>query len=394
VSRALAVDARYGAAGDMFLGALVDLGADLTVAQRALDTVYPGLLNLESAVVDRCGEESTNVTVVELQSSQQSRLWADIEETILSSALNGRVKEFSYKVFDLLAQAEADAHQVPISEVHFHEIGAVDSIADIIGTAALLDSLDISQLWCTHLEVGSGEVESNHGTLEIPAPATARIIEGSSYSATLRGEALTPTGAAIILALGEVKSNITLSTRQGRGAGSRNPKEYPNVLRVSILDDVNQDIQSQIESNIDDIDPRLIPVVIEKLMAAGALDAWVEPIMMKKDRPGFTLKVLCLKSDEKKLGEIIFRESSSIGYRTLAVEKVALERHFVTINLRNSKVSVKVAISEGKILQVSPEFDEVLALANELGVPARVLMDEARSIAIDNGLIYGENFSE
>lgn len=394
MSRALAVDARYGAAGDMFLGALVDLGADLTVAQRALDTVYPGLLNLESAVVDRCGEESTNVTVVELQSSQQSRLWADIEETILSSALNGRVKEFSYKVFDLLAQAEADAHQVPISEVHFHEIGAVDSIADIIGTAALLDSLDISQLWCTHLEVGSGEVESNHGTLEIPAPATARIIEGSSYSATLRGEALTPTGAAIILALGEVKSNITLSTRQGRGAGSRNPKEYPNVLRVSILDDVNQDIQSQIESNIDDIDPRLIPVVIEKLMAAGALDAWVEPIMMKKDRPGFTLKVLCLKSDEKKLGEIIFRESSSIGYRTLAVEKVALERHFVTINLRNSKVSVKVAISEGKILQVSPEFDEVLALANELGVPARVLMDEARSIAIDNGLIYGENFSE
>jgi pyridinium-3,5-bisthiocarboxylic acid mononucleotide nickel chelatase len=394
VSRALAVDARYGAAGDMFLGALVDLGADLTVAQRALDTVYPGLLNLESAVVDRCGEESTKVTVVELQSSQQSRLWADIEETILSSALNGRVKEFSYKVFDLLAQAEADAHQVPISEVHFHEIGAVDSIADIIGTAALLDSLDISQLWCTHLEVGSGEVESNHGTLEIPAPATARIIEGSSYSATLKGEALTPTGAAIILALGEVKSNITLSTRQGRGAGSRNPKEYPNVLRVSILDDVNQDIQSQIESNIDDIDPRLIPVVIEKLMAAGALDAWVEPIMMKKDRPGFTLKVLCLKSDEKKLGEIIFRESSSIGYRTLAVEKVALERHFVTINLRNSKVSVKVAISEGKILQVSPEFDEVLALANELGVPVRVLMDEARSIARNNGLIYGENFSE
>lgn len=394
MSRALAVDARYGAAGDMFLGALVDLGADLTVAQRALDTVYPGLLHLESAVVDRCGEESTKVTVVELQSSQQSRLWADIEETILSSALDGRVKEFSYKVFDLLAQAEADAHQVPISEVHFHEIGAVDSIADIIGTAALLDSLDISQLWCTHLEVGSGEVESNHGTLEIPAPATARIIEGSSYSATLKGEALTPTGAAIILALGEVKSNITLSTRQGRGAGSRNPKEYPNVLRVSILDDVNQDIQSQIESNIDDIDPRLIPVVIEKLMAAGALDAWVEPIMMKKDRPGFTLKVLCLKSDEKKLGEIIFRESSSIGYRTLAVEKVALERHFVTINLRNSKVSVKVALSEGKILQVSPEFDEVLALANELGVPARVLMDEARSIARDNGLIYGENFSE
>jgi uncharacterized protein (TIGR00299 family) protein len=394
VSKTLAVDARYGAAGDMFLGALVDLGAKLSVAQTAIDAVFPGLVRLESEVVDRAGQKSTKVNVAELSTAEQSRLWADIEERILSSTLDDVVKKLTYRVFELLAQVEADAHQVPIGEVHFHEIGAADSIADIIGTAALLDYLDITQLWCTHLEVGSGTIESDHGTLEIPAPATARLLAGRRFTSVLKGEALTPTGAAIIVALGDVTPDIELSSTQGCGAGTRNPKEYPNVLRVSILEDVSNDIQSQLETNIDDIDPRLIPVVIEKLMAAGALDAWVEPIMMKKNRPGFTLKVLSLKSDEKKLGKIIFQETSSIGYRTLDVEKVALERHFLTINLRDTKVSVKVAVSDGKILQVSPEFDEVLALANALGVPARVLIDEARSIARDNGLIYGENFSE
>jgi len=394
VSRALAVDARYGAAGDMFLGALVDLGADLSVAQRAVDTVFPGLIRFESESVDRCGQKSTKINVVELIDAPQSRLWADIEAQILNSALDVRVTELTYKVFELLAQVEADAHRVSIADVHFHEIGAVDSIADIIGTAALLDNLDVSQLWCSHLEVGSGLAENEHGAFRIPAPATQRLISGRRFTSILKGEALTPTGAAIIAALGEERPNIKHSVIQGCGAGSRNPNDYPNVLRLSILDDVNEEIQSQIESNIDDIDPRLIPVVIEKLMAEGALDAWVEPIMMKKNRPGFTLKVLCLKSDEKKLGTIIFKETSSIGYRTLDVEKVALERQFVSIDLRGHNVAVKVALSEGKIIQVSPEFDEVLSAANSLGVPARVLMDEARAIARAKGLIFGESFTE
>jgi uncharacterized protein (TIGR00299 family) protein len=393
VIRTLAVDARYGAAGDMFLGALVDLGADLTIAQKAIDSLYPDLIRLQSEVVDRAGVPATKVSVVELQQPDESRLWSDIEARILDSSLSPKVKEFTYRIFDLLAQVEADAHEVAISDVHFHEVGAVDSIADIVGAAALLESLGITHLQCGFLEVGSGYTESQHGRLEIPAPATARMLTCAPYTTALKGEALTPTGAAIISALGEIKSSVHLSAQQGAGAGSRNPKEYPNILRVSILNDMDNVDQSQLESNIDDIDPRLIPVAIEKLMAAGALDAWVEPIMMKKNRPGFTLKVLCTKSDEKKLGEIIFKETSSIGYRSLTVEKTALERHFISIELRGAPISVKVSLSEGRIMQVSPEFDEIYALGESIGVPTRVLMDEARVAASDRGLVYGAEFS-
>ena len=391
--RTLAVDARYGAAGDMFLGALVDLGADLTIAQKAIDSLYPDLIRLQSEVVDRAGVPAMKVSVVELQQPDESRLWSDIEARILDSSLSPKVKEFTYRIFDLLAQVEADAHEVAISEVHFHEVGAVDSIADIVGAAALLESLGVTHLQCGFLEVGSGYIESQHGRLEIPAPATARMLTGAPYTTALKGEALTPTGAAIISALGEIKSSVHLSAQQGAGAGSRNPKEYPNILRVSILNDMDNVDQSQLESNIDDIDPRLIPVAIEKLMAAGALDAWVEPIMMKKNRPGFTLKVLCAKSDEKKLGEIIFKETSSIGYRSLTVEKTALERHFISIEVRGALISVKVSLSEGRIMQVSPEFDEVYALAESVGIPTRVLMEEARAVASNRGLIYGAEFS-
>jgi uncharacterized protein (TIGR00299 family) protein len=394
MSKTLAVDARYGAAGDMFLGALVDLGADLNSAQAAINQVYPNLVRLESEKVTRCGVSATKVSVIELEKSHHSRLWSDIEDAILESTLTSRTKELSHKIFDLLAQVESDAHQIPLSEVHFHEVGAVDSIADIIGTAALLVDLDIDVLRSGHLEVGSGSIMSEHGILDIPAPATERLLRGKSYTTLLKGECLTPTGAAIIAALGHVEKVVTLAAQRGVGAGSRNPSEYPNILQVSILDDVEEDIQFQIESNIDDIDPRLIPVVIEKLMSAGALDAWVEPIMMKKNRPGFTLKVLCNRSDEKLLGRIIFEETSSIGYRTIDVEKVALERHFREIEVRATKVSIKIAILDGKIIQVSPEFDEINSLAKALDVPTRVAMEEARLAARDNGFVFGALFSE
>jgi uncharacterized protein (TIGR00299 family) protein len=378
MSKTLAVDARYGAAGDMFLGALVDLGADLNSAQAAINQVYPNLVRLESEKVARCGVSATKVSVIELKESHHSRLWSDIENAILESSLTSRTKELSHKIFDLLAQVESDAHQVPLSEVHFHEVGAADSIADIIGTAALLVDLDINALRSGHLEVGSGSIMSEHGTLEIPAPATERLLRGRSYTTLLKGECLTPTGAATIAALGQVEKVITLAAQRGVGAGSRNPSEYPNILQVSILDDVEENIQFQ----------------IEKLMSAGALDAWVEPIMMKKNRPGFTLKVLCNRSDEKLLGRIIFEETSSIGYRTIDVEKVALERHFREIEVRATKVSIKIAILGGKIIQVSPEFDEINSLAKSLDVPTRVVMEEARLAARDNGLVFGALFSE
>jgi uncharacterized protein (TIGR00299 family) protein len=393
MTRALAVDASYGAAGDMFIGALVDLGAPLAAAQSAVDAVYPGLVRFSVEKVERAGLSATHIHVTELDAEPASRRWSEIEERILASDLSPEIKGRAHRIFDGLAQVEALAHQVPLKDVHFHEVGAADSIADVIGVAALLDKLRISDLYFGNLEVGSGKVNTEHGPLDVPAPATAALIKGFRYTAERKGECLTPTGAAILSALGQQIEFKTPEKNIGRGAGTRNPAEYPNVLSASIIENVEESLQCMIETNIDDIDPRLIPVVIEKLMAAGARDAWVEPIMMKKNRPAFTLKVLCLSEQRDLLGRIIFNETTSIGYRTQVVEKVALERFFTQVPVGDAKVQIKISTLDGLITQVSPEFDEVDALAKKLSVPTRVVLEEARIAAHEAGFIYGAAFN-
>jgi uncharacterized protein (TIGR00299 family) protein len=393
MARALAVDASNGAAGDMFIGALVDLGAPLESAQSAVDAVYPGLVRFSAQKVDRAGTSATHIQVSELEANAPSRQWSEIEEKILSSDLSHQIKVRAHQIFDALAQIEAQVHGVPLNEVHFHEVGAADSIADVIGVAALLDSLNISEIYIGKIEVGSGKVKIEHGELDVPAPATAALLQGFHYTALLKGECLTPTGAAIINALSQQLSFDLAERKIGRGAGTRNPAGYPNVLCTSIIDNVEDSVQCTIETNIDDIDPRLIPVVIEKLMAAGARDAWVEPIMMKKNRPAFTLKVLCLSEQRDFLGRIIFQETTSIGYRTHAVEKIALERFFTKVSVQGAEVQVKISILDGLITQVSPEFDEVDAIANRNGLPTRVVLEEARMAAHEAGYSYGAEFS-
>jgi len=393
MARALAVDASYGAAGDMFIGALVDLGAPIESAQRAVDAVYPGLVRFDVRKVDRAGVAATHIHVTELEAEPASRQWSDIEEKILSSELSSDIKATAHRIFDTLAQIEAQVHEVPLSEVHFHEVGAADSIADVIGISALLNHMSITEIFVGNLEVGSGKVKTEHGELDVPAPATAALLQGFQSTALLKGECLTPTGAAIINSLSQQITFDLSEKKIGRGAGTRNPAEYPNVLCASIIENVEDSVQCTIETNIDDIDPRLIPVVIEKLMAAGARDAWVEPIMMKKNRPAFTLKVLCLSEQRDLLGRIIFNETTSIGYRTHAVEKIALERFFAKVPVRGAEVQIKISTLDGVITQVSPEFDEVNVIAKDNSVPTRVVLEEARMAAHKAGYSYGVEFS-
>ena len=393
MSRGLAVDASYGAAGDMFIAALVDLGAPLSSAQLAVDAVYPNLVQFISSEVDRAGTRATYVKVEELSVEPPKRTWSDISERIIDSSLPADVKAISYKIFSALAEAEARVHKVELGDVHFHEVGAADSIADIIGVAALLAELEVSHLILGNLEVGSGIVKTEHGLLSVPAPATAELLMGFSTTASKSGECLTPTAAAIFSALGNQLDISVAGKSSGLGAGTRNPAEYPNILRVSMIENVADHLQNLIECNIDDIDPRLIPVVIEKLMAAGALDAWVEPIMMKKNRPGFQLKALCRPEDEKKLGEIILRETTSIGYRTQSVAKVSLDRFFTSVSVRESKISLKVSTLDGKIVQISPEFEDAYSVAKAQDIPTRIVLDEARAAALEAGLRYGADFS-
>jgi uncharacterized protein (TIGR00299 family) protein len=393
MSKHLLVDASEGAAGDMFIAALVDLGASLSIAQAAVDDVYPGLVRFSANSVLRYGVEATHIQVVNQVSDQPSRNWNDIEEKILSSKLRKEIKNIAHQIFDRLAQAEAQVHNVPTYEVHFHEVGAADSIADIIGTAALLHELQISKIIVGDIEVGSGKIESEHGILDIPAPATAKLLSGLKLTSRRSGECTTPTAAAIFNAIGVQRKQAQIPKKIGRGAGTRDPIDYPNTLGVGIIDNVDEVMQVVIESNIDDIDPRLIPVVIEKLMMAGARDAWVEPIMMKKNRPGFTIKVLCLTTDQKKLGDVIFHETTSIGYRIYEVDKVVLNRFFTRVLVQGREIQVKVSTLDDKIIQVSPEFEDVHSLANSKGIPTRVIMEEARMAARNQGLIYGAEFS-
>ncbi len=394
MSNALAVDARNGAAGDMFIAALVDLGADLAIAQRAVDVVYPNLITFKEEEVTRAGVRATYVKVEENRDQQAERTWQQIEEKLLESQLSHRVKKFAYQIFFALAEAEAAVHKVEIKDVHFHEVGAADSIADIIGIAALLDSLDISVIFYSNLEVGSGTVHTSHGELPIPAPATAELLRGFVFTSEKRGECLTPTGAAILTTFARSNRSVSTSGEWGYGAGTRNPEDYSNILRVSIILNVDETEQVVLETNIDDSDPRLIPLVIEKLMAAGARDAWSETIQMKKNRPGFTLKVLCTQNDQKKLGEILFKETSSIGYRVHEVSKVVLDRVFRKILVRGTEINFKISSLEGFITHVSPEFDEIRALADKLNIPTRVLMEEARFEAERAGFSYGAKISE
>lgn len=394
MSNALVVDARNGAAGDMFIAALVDLGADLAIAQRAVDVVYPNLITFKEEEVTRAGARATYVKVEENRNQQAERTWQQIEEKILESQLSHRVKKFAYQIFFALAEAEAAVHKVDIKDVHFHEVGSADSIADIIGVAALLDSLDVSAIFCSNVEVGSGSVQTSHGVLPVPTPATSELLRGFRFTSKLKGECLTPTGAAILTTFARAQNSELTVGEWGHGAGTRNPEDYSNILRVSIISNVDETEQLVLETNIDDSDPRLIPVVIEKLMAAGARDAWAEPIQMKKNRPGFTIKVLCTSEDQKRLGEILSQETSSIGYRVHDVSKVVLERIFRKIEVRGVEIAFKISSLEGLITHISPEFDEVRALADGLNIPTRVLMEEARFAAERAGYRYGAKINE
>jgi uncharacterized protein (TIGR00299 family) protein len=393
------IDASAGIAGDMLLGALADAGASLSVIQQAVEAVIPDAVRIVGSPVTRAGLRALKVDVdVLVGNHQPHRAWRRIRELLLDSALSERIRQPAMAIFTTLAEAEAHVHGIPAEQVHFHEVGALDSIADVVGICAALDDLGVASITASEIALGSGRVRSSHGELPVPVPAVARLAHGWRVHAGGRGELATPTGMAVIRTLASTCEDLPdmLVEAVGTGAGSRDGPDRPNVVRVVVGSTApitpsgfGTEPATLLEANVDDLDPRLWPAVLARLLQSGAADAWLVPIVMKKGRPAHTLSVLCHPSRAEALRERIFCDTTTLGVREAWLRKVALPRAFVDVELAGGTVAVKVAHREGVIVQVMPEFDDVTGLAHRQGRPERLVLQEAVAAAAAAGLTIG-----
>ncbi|WP_034090686.1 nickel pincer cofactor biosynthesis protein LarC [Streptacidiphilus albus] len=391
------VDASAGIAGDMLLGALVDAGASLAVAQAAVDAVIPAGVRLVASEVARAGLRATKVDVETLLADHPHRSWRTIQELLRRAELAEPVRAAALAVFARLARAEGRVHGVPAEEVHFHEVGAWDSIADVVGVCAALDDLGVTRLTAGPVALGSGRARAAHGDIPVPVPAVLELAAGWRVLAggAGTGELATPTGMALVTALAEECGELPplLLERVGVGAGTRDTPGRPNVVRVVIgRADLSTAVTAEVvlEANVDDLDPRLWPGVLTALLEAGASDAWLTPILMKKGRPAHTLQVLAPPERVAALRELVFEQTSTIGVRETPVGKVALARTWVRCAVLGEEgLPVKVAHRDGVVVRATPEFEDVAALAARRGLPVGTVLTAAVAAAVARGLVPG-----
>ncbi len=396
------IDASAGIAGDMLLGALVDAGADLAAVQQIVDAVIPGSVRLVAERVTRAGIAGLKVDVAMLVDDPPHRTWTTIRAMLTAAELPERVRVDALAVFGRLAEAEGRVHGVSAEEIHFHEVGALDSIADVVGVCAALHDLGVGTLSAGEVALGSGHVRAAHGLIPVPVPAVTQLAGGWRVSARGQGELTTPTGMALLAALAQDCSDLPAMVldRVGVGAGTKDFPGRANVTRVVLgalvaADSlVSGDPAVLLEANIDDLDPRLWPDVLAQLLLAGASDAWLVPILMKKGRPAHVLSVLSHPSRAEALREAILTRTTTIGVRQHAVGKYALPRAWVDVELPGGSVAVKIAHRDGVLLQVSPEFDDVAALAHRSGQPQHQVLDAVVAAAGAAGLVVGSSLPE
>ncbi len=398
MTRQVWVDASAGVAGDMLLGALVDAGADLAVVQAAVDAVIPGAVRLMGTAVTRAGLRAIKVDVAVMVDDPPHRTWRTIRQLLTDADLAQPVRESALAVFGRLAAAEAHVHGIDVGDVHFHEVGALDSIADVVGVCAALHELGVEEVTAGEVAVGSGRVRSAHGDIPVPVPAVAEMSRGWRIRAAGRGELATPTGMALITALAAECTDLpSMSVGSvGVGAGTRDTPGTPNVVRV-ILGEIDPLVPDEdgeelvvLEANVDDLDPRLWPEVLTHLLADGAADAWLTPILMKKGRPAQTLSVLARPEQAAAARRLMFRLTSTIGVRQHAVRRFALPRVVAVVHVAGSPVAIKIAHRDGTIVRATPEFSDVAAAAEGASLPPGTVMQEAIAAAWNAGLRPGE----
>jgi len=405
------IDASVGASGDMLLAAAVDAGADLAEAERAISAVAPQSVATSSRRVQRATLTALKIDVEAAESDVQRGL-AEVCSLIEAADLSPGIAEHAVAVFTLLAEAEAAVHGTSTDEVHFHEIGALDAIADIVGVCAAFLSLGLSAVHCSPIAVGAGSVTTAHGRLSVPTPAVTRLLSGiPTYAGPATAELCTPTGAALLSHWVSHWGPQPLMVVQeiGIGAGTKDFGSHANVVRLLVGqpaapppatpppgsgtpripagDDQRSDVSGELtdalvyQTNVDDLDPRLWPAILKRLLDVGASDAWLTPILMKKGRPAYTLSVLVHSDLAHQVRGIIFTETSAIGLREHRVTKHALEREYVVVDLGGHKVSVKMARLDGVVVNAQAEYEDVLAAAEALARPVKEVLAEATGAA-------------
>jgi uncharacterized protein (TIGR00299 family) protein len=442
------LDCFAGISGDMFLGALLDAGVDPAILHQAV-----AALNLNATIkiekVDRSGISATKVHVydgtklAEDSSTSTStdhdhhpthqhshthqhqpktqhqhkaghahthdhyhthgRSLTVIRDLINAASLAPTVKRTSIQTFELLGASEAKIHDVPIEKIHFHEVGAVDAIVDIVAASAGIHALSIDKWYCSALNIGGGMVDCAHGRFPVPAPATADLLRGlPTYSAHIEKELVTPTGAAIIRALAPTfgPQPAMRVDQIGYGAGSRNPKNFPNVLRLCIGETTDASTISAppkphshkknelhhhhtaetvtvLETALDDLSPQVLAYVTERALAAGALDVMLTPVTMKKGRPGTLLTIICNPSEQHILEQLVLRETSTLGVRVRQDSRVCLDRHHAHVTTAYGEIRVKIGILDGQECNVAPEFEDCRAAATKHNVPLKLVQQAA-----------------
>ncbi len=378
------LDCSAGVSGDMLLGALVSAGVPMPVLQEAVAAVAPEPIELTAEPVTRAGLAATRVHV-HVADSATSRTWRDVRALLEGAALSDDVRTAALDTFARLARAEALAHGQPAEDVHFHEVGALDALADVVGVAAGLAHLHLDGLACSPVAVGGGHVRASHGRIPVPVPAVVTLLTGAP---TLGGptdtEHTTPTGAALLAthvsAFGRQPAMTVTGT--GTGAGGRDPADVPNVVRLLVGSAAGSSPTALlVTTNVDDLDPRLWPAVLARLLDAGASDAWLTPVLMKKGRPAHTLSVLLEAVVRPAVLEVLFRETSTLGLREQVVGKVALERADATVEVDGQQISVKVARHDGAVVNVQPEYEDVATAARMLDRPVKAVLAAAAAAA-------------
>jgi uncharacterized protein (TIGR00299 family) protein len=383
----------------MVLAALVDAGADRDEVSRLVEAVAPEV-RIAWEETTRAGMRGLRV-IVSAEGSAPDRSVDDIRAVLASPELPQAVRELASRVFDRVVDAESAVHGMVPESVHLHEVGGWDSIADIVGACAALTMLDIAEVVVSSIAVGSGQVRAAHGVLSVPVPGVAELLRGWEISSGGEGELATPTGAALAVTIADRQGHVPPGrlVAVGVGAGTRDRRDRANVVRALVLEAApSQSADSssaetamldEIACTVDDLDPRVWPAVLTRLLDDEALDAWLVPALMKKGRPAHVLYVLCRPEDTARLGSVVLEETSSLGYRVTRVNRTALARAWVDVSVDGEVVPVKLAIRDGAVLRVVAEFDDAAAAAARLGRPVRDVLESAVQVAAERGVSAG-----
>jgi hypothetical protein len=371
-------DCFSGISGDMNLGAMIDLGVDKKYLTDELDKLNLKGWELIAVKDQRHGISGIKVTVKQTRHEHAHRHLSDIEKIVNNSTLDNKTKELSMKIFMKIAVAEALVHGISIDRVHFHEVGAIDSIIDVVGAAICYNKLNVDGVHVSTVELGSGLVKCDHGKLPVPAPATVEIIKGIPVKkGGVDFEATTPTGAAILAALGtDFSPDLRIKIEKtAYGVGQKDPHDVPNLLRVFLGETVSDSDSGHdallLECNIDDMNPEFFEYISDRLFKAGASDVFYSNIMMKKGRPGIMLSVICENELADVVKNIIFSESTSLGIRTFPFRKDTLVRKFETLKTVYGDVTVKRSFHKEKEVSCKPEYDQCRQIAAEKGIPVK-----------------------